>query len=80
MLTPAVTRNSSEPRCDAPLTPPEAKRMSPGFDFASCTSSATDFAGSEGCTATTKGCEPTMVTALMSRCTSKGSFLYSAGA
>ncbi len=47
-------------------TPPEAKLSLPGRDFASATSSLTDFAGTPGFTSSTYGADATSDTGVKS--------------
>ena len=55
--TPAMSLNSSPPRCMKLPTPAEAYGTPPGFSLASATSSLTDLAGSSGLTTSTFGAE-----------------------
>ncbi|MNC88198.1 hypothetical protein D3C83_39900 [compost metagenome] len=62
MLIPAMDLNSSPDRCVPDPLPPDAKLICPGLDFASATSSFTDFAGTAGLTIRTYGADATRVT------------------
>ena len=64
---PVISLNSSPPRCLFEPGPDDANVSAPGFDFASATSSITDFAGTEGCTTRTASVEKAIPTGTKSR-------------
>ena len=67
MLILADSLNNSAASCVVVPVPAEAKFSLPGCTLASCTSSANDFAGTEGCTTAINGIVAISVTGAKSR-------------
>src|SRR4051794_17758635 len=74
MLTAAIVLNNSPARCDAVPVPYEAILILPGLPLAWAINSLTFLAGTDGCTAITKGRRTKLATGAMSRRKLKPSF------
>ncbi len=79
MSTPVAALNISPLMCDWMPLPPDPKFSCPGFAFASAMSSATVFAGTEGCTTSTWPALATIDTGAKSAMGSKPRRLYRCG-